>query len=29
MNLEQIRVLLGLDLTAWWRAYITVAFRGC
>ena len=25
MNLEQIRVLLGLDLTAWWRAYITVA----
>ena len=25
MNLEQIRALLGLDLTAWWRAYITVA----
>jgi integrase len=25
MNLEQIRSLLGLNLTAWWRAYITVA----
>ena len=25
MNLEQIRALLGLDLTSWWRAYITVA----
>jgi integrase len=25
MNLEQIRALLGLDLTAWRRAYITVA----
>ena len=25
MNLEQIRALLGLNLTAWWRAYITVA----
>jgi integrase len=25
MNLEQIRALLGLELTTWWRAYITCA----
>jgi len=25
MNLEQIRALLGLDLTTWWRAYLTCA----
>jgi integrase len=25
MNLDQIRALLGLDLTAWWRAYLTCA----
>jgi integrase len=25
MNLEQIRALLGLKLTAWWRAYLTCA----
>ena len=25
MNLDQIRALLGLDLTTWWRAYLTCA----
>jgi integrase len=25
MNLDQIRTFLGLDLTAWWRAYLTCA----
>jgi integrase len=25
MKLDQVRVLLGLKLTTWWRAYITVA----
>jgi integrase len=25
MNLEQIRALLGLSLTTWWRAYLTCA----
>jgi integrase len=25
MNLEQIRALLGFDLTTWWRAYLTCA----